>query len=282
MTILVFGATGQVGRVLAQQPGVHALDRGQADLTEPAACAEAILAVRPGMVINAAAYTRVDAAETEEAVAQLVNADAPGAMAQACARMAVPFVHISTDYVFDGSGDEPWRPNAPTAPLNAYGRTKQAGEAAVLSAGGIAAILRTSWVFDLTGQNFVTTMLRLGAERDSVRVVADQVGGPTPAGALARACWRVGLHLQQTQGNGGCYHFSGTPDTSWAGFARAILDSAGLTCAIEDILTAEFPTPAMRPRNSRLDCNDTEAVFGLQRPDWRAALTHGLTRRKEP
>jgi len=176
--ILVFGRTGQVAQELQRQVPVTALGRDRADLTDPAACAAAIHAHAPAMVINAAAYTAVDRAETEEAQAEVVNATAPGAMARACADLGIPFVHISTDYVFDGSGTAPWAPDAPTGPLGAYGRTKLAGEEAVRAAGGPHVILRTSWVFSAHGANFVKTMLRLGAERPVLRVVADQVGAP--------------------------------------------------------------------------------------------------------
>ena len=189
MKLLVFGQTGQVARELARAaPEALFLGRDQADLSDPAACAAAIRAHRPDAVINAAAWTAVDRAETEEAAATVVNGHAPGAMAQACADLGAPLVHISTDYVFDGAGSLPFRPGDPTAPLGAYGRSKLAGEAAVRAAGGAHVILRTSWVFSAHGANFVKTMLRLGADRPALRVVADQIGGPTPADAIAAAC----------------------------------------------------------------------------------------------
>ena len=272
--LLVFGRTGQVARELARlAPEATFLGRDEADLADPAACARAIVGRRPEAVVNAAAWTAVDAAEAEEEAALQVNADAPGAMAQACAAAAIPFVQISTDYVFDGSGDRPWRPEDATAPLGAYGRTKLAGEAAVRAAGGPHAVLRTSWVFSAHGSNFVRTMLRLGAERDALRIVADQVGGPTPAAAIAAACLRIAERLRDNPGLSGTYHFSGTPDVSWADFARAIFAAARLEVAVEDIPTRDYPTPAPRPLNSRLDCSAAETAFGLARPDWRAALS---------
>lgn len=274
--ILAFGRTGQVGGYLAAMPGVVALGRDAADLSDPDACAAAIRAHAPAAVINAAAWTAVDAAEGDARGAHLANAAAPGAMAQAAARLGVPFVHISTDYVFDGSGDRPWRPDDTPAPRNVYGASKLAGERAVAAAGGVHAILRTSWVVAPRGRNFLTTMLRLGAERDRLTVVADQIGAPTPAGDLAAACVHVARALIDRPDLSGIYHYAGTPDTSWAGFARAIMQAAGLACEVADIATADWSTPAARPLNSRLDCSGFTAAFGVARPDWHALL-HDLT-----
>ncbi|MHA7886122.1 dTDP-4-dehydrorhamnose reductase [Roseicyclus sp.] len=272
MGVLVFGRSGQVATELRAQAPVTALGRDAADLTDPDACAAAIRAHGPRAVINAAAYTAVDRAETEEDLATTINAHAPGAMARACADLGIPFVHISTDYVFAGTGDAPWRPNDPTAPLGAYGRSKLAGEDAVRAAGGPHAILRTSWVVSAHGQNFVKTMLRLGAERERLTIVADQVGAPTPARAIAAACLSIADQLTADPAKSGTYHFAGTPDTSWAGFAREIFAQAGLSCDVIDIPTSDYPTPARRPLNSRLDCSATTAAFGIERPDWRAGL----------
>jgi dTDP-4-dehydrorhamnose reductase len=277
MRILVFGTTGQVATELARRAPVTALGRAEADLADPDACAEAIRAHAPEAVINAAAWTAVDRAEEEEAQATTINGAAPAAMARACAELRIPFVQISTDYVFDGSGSAPWAPGAPTAPLGAYGRSKLAGEEGVRAAGGVHAILRTSWVVSAHGSNFVKTMLRVGPERGRLRVVYDQVGGPTPAGDIAAACLTIAERLARDPGASGTYHFSGAPDTSWAGFARVIFDTAGLDVAVEDIPSAEYPTPARRPLNSRLDCSATEAVFGIPRPDWRAGLAQILS-----
>lgn len=281
MTMLVFGATGQVARELARQDGVICLDRAAADLTDPAACAAAIRAHAPLAVINAAAYTAVDAAEQDEALATVINADAPGAMAAECAALGLPFVTISTDYVFDGNGTTPWKPDDPTGPLGAYGRSKRAGERAVAAAGGAYAILRTSWVVSAHGANFVRTMLRLGAARESLRVVADQVGGPTPAGDIAAACVKMARTLVAEPDKRGIYHFAGSPDVSWADFARAIMEKAGLACEIVDIPSRDYPTPAARPANSRLDCSSLKAAFGIDRPGWRAGLTRILQELKE-
>jgi dTDP-4-dehydrorhamnose reductase len=236
---------------------------------DPAACAAAIADC--DVVINAAAWTAVDKAEAEETAATVVNGAAPTAMAERCAALGLPFLHISTDYVFDGTGEAPFRPDHLTAPLGAYGRSKLAGEQGVLAAGGRSLILRTSWVVSAHGANFVKTMLRLGRERDSLNVVADQIGGPTPAAAIADALYTAATAM--TQGApGGVHHFAGAPDTSWAGFARLIMTRAGLACEIHDIPSSAYPTPAKRPLNSRLDCTSFTAAFGIPRPDWRAGL----------
>lgn len=278
--ILVFGRTGQVARELARLvPDAVYLGRDQADLSDPEACAAAIRAHNPRAVINAAAYTAVDRAEDQEALAAYINGAAPAAMARECAALSVPFVHISTDYVFDGAGTAPFAPDHPTAPLGAYGRTKLMGEQGVQAAGGTHAVLRTSWVFSCHGSNFVRTMLRLGAERDVLRVVADQIGGPTPARAIAHACISIATQLRDAPEKSGIYHFSGAPDTSWAGFAREIMERAGLDCRIEDIATSDYPTPAKRPLNSRLECSSL-SMFGLERPDWRQGLADVLTELK--
>lgn len=274
--ILVFGRTGQVASELQRLADVTALGRDQADLADPTACAAAIRALRPEAVINAAAWTAVDKAEAEEAAATVINADAPGAMARECAALSIPFVHLSTDYVFDGSGTNPWKPDDPTGPLGAYGRSKLKGEEAVRAAGGTHVILRTSWVFSAHGANFVKTMLRLGAERPSLRVVADQVGRPTPATDIAAACLTIAARLQDDPALSGTHHFSGAPDVSWADFARAIIAGAGLAAEVEDITTTDYPTPARRPGNSRLDCTALERDFGITRPDWRKGLAEVL------
>lgn len=278
MSLLVFGATGQVAREIARRaPHAHMLSRAEADLSDPQACANVITNLKPSAVINAAAWTAVDRAEDEEPAAQVINADAPAAMARAAADLGVPFVHISTDYVFDGAGTAPRTPEDPTAPANAYGRTKLAGEEAVRAAGGPHAILRTSWVFSAHGANFLKTMLRLSETRDALSVVDDQIGGPTPAGAIADACLRIADHLATDPSLSGTYHFSGAPDVSWKDFAEAIFAAAGRPVTVTGIPTADYPTPAQRPLNSRMDCTTTRTAFGIDRPDWRAALPEILT-----
>lgn len=276
MRLLVFGRSGQVATELARRlpPGVTArfLSRAEADLADPAACAAAVEGAEADAVINAAAWTAVDRAESEEEAAMVVNAAAPAAMARAAAARGLPFLHISTDYVFDGSGVRPWREDDPVGPLSAYGRTKLAGEEGVRAAGGLHAILRTSWVFSARGANFVRTILRLSETRDRLEIVADQQGGPTPAAAIADALVVLAARLAAGRGPGGTFHFAGAPDTTWAGFAREILARAGRPVTVEDIPSAAWPAPARRPANSRLDCAAIAAAHGIARPDWRAGL----------
>lgn len=282
MSVLVFGRTGQVATELARRaPDAVILGRDAADLTDPAACADAIHAHAPRAVINAAAYTAVDKAEEDQATAMRVNAEAPGAMARACASLGIPLVHISTDYVFDGSGAKPQQPSDPVAPVNTYGQSKLAGEDAIVQAGGTYAILRTSWVVSAHGANFVRTMLRLSETRDALNIVDDQIGGPTCAADIAAACLAIVDQLLADPVKSGVYHFSGAPDVSWKNFAEAIFAAAGRTVAVTSIPTSDYPTPAQRPLNSRLDCSATEATFGISRPDWRAGLHDILTELKE-
>lgn len=272
MKVLIFGRAGQVATELQEQARVIVVDRRQADLSDPAACAAAIEAHAPDGVINAAAYTNVDKAEEDEARARQVNGEAPGAMARMAASLDIPFIQISTDYVFSGEGHRPWKPTDTPAPQNAYGRTKLLGEEAVRAAGGRYAILRTSWVFSAYGNNFLKTMLRLGVERDSLTVVGDQIGGPTPAAAIAAACLSMAQQLANDQSKSGTYHLSGREDTSWADFARQIMVQAGFACHITDIPTTAYPTLAKRPLNSRMDCHTTETVFGIFRPNWKSEI----------
>lgn len=272
MSILVFGQTGQVATELQKQTDVLALSRAQADLADPAACADAITRLRPSAVINAAAYTAVDKAEEQEDLALIINADAPAAMAGAAAELGIPFLHISTDYVFDGTGKKPWMPGDLTNPSGAYGRTKLAGENRITDVGGGAVILRTSWVFSAHGNNFVKTMLKLAKDRDDLNVVSDQIGGPTPAAAIAAALLRITQAMINDSAGGGIYHFAGAPDVSWADFAREIFLASAKNVKVHDIATSEFPTLAKRPANSRMDCASLLTDFGIERPDWRSGV----------
>lgn len=269
MNVLVFGKTGQVAsELLLLHPEFTYLSREEVDLSNPDTCAETILKAKPSAVINAAAYTAVDRAEEEEALAHKINAEAPAAMAQACATLGIPLIHISTDYVFDGSGENARTPDATTNPINAYGRTKLAGEEAIRASGALHAILRTSWIFSSHGNNFVKTMLRLSESRDALSVVADQIGGPTPASAIASACAIISQNIVSS----GTYHFSGAPEASWASFAREIFAQAGRSVTVTNILTQDYPTPAKRPLNSRLDCASLLSDFGVKQPQWKDAL----------
>jgi dTDP-4-dehydrorhamnose reductase len=266
-----------VARELAAlAPDTRFLGRAEADLSDPSACAAQITALRPAVVINAAAYTAVDKAEEEEELATVVNGEAPGAMARACTDLGIPFLHISTDYVFDGQGDQPRRVDDPVAPLNAYGRSKRAGEVAVAESGARFAVLRTAWVFSANGNNFVKTMLRLSDTRDQLMVVGDQIGGPTPARAIAAALLSMAEQMQAGRRSRGIYHFAGQPATSWAAFAREIFEQAGRATEVSEIPTSDYPTPAARPLNSRLDCADIETDFGIKAPDWTQGLAEVL------
>ncbi len=273
--ILVFGKSGQVAQELRRQGDVMALGRDDVDLMEPGAAEAAIQAHAPSVVINAAAYTAVDKAEENEPAALQLNANAPGEMAQVCADLGIPFLHISTDYVFEGSGQKAWCETDPVAPLGAYGRTKLAGEEAVRAAGGNHAILRTSWVFSAHGANFVKTMLRLSETRDALSVVGDQIGGPTPAADITATLLNMAQQMQAGK-PGGTYHYGGQPAVSWADFARAIFDQAkdlsGRNVTVTDIPSSDYPTPAKRPLNSRLDCAKLTADFGIKPPEWQAGL----------
>ena len=279
MRIVVLGQNGQVATELQRLAGavgasLVVMGREAADLSRPEAAAQTLsgLARSADAVINAAAYTAVDKAESEPDLAHAVNAQAPGMLAGIAADAGIPFLHISTDYVFDGTGDAPRKPDEPTGPLGVYGATKLAGEEAVRAAGGDHAILRTSWVHSAHGNNFVRTMLRLGAERDALTIVGDQIGGPTSARSIAAALYGMAGAMIAGQGATGTYHYAGAPDVSWADFAREIFAQAGQKVAVTDITTADYPTPAARPANSRLDCSSLEQVFGIGRPDWQADL----------
>lgn len=281
MKLLVFGRTGQLASALRRLSGprvsITSLGRAQADLTDPARCAEVIHAASVDAVVNAAAFTDVDRAETQTTTAMTVNAQTPGAMAKACAIRNLPFIHISTDYVFDGTGSRVWMPTDRPVPINSYGQSKLVGEHLVRAAGGPHVILRTSWVFAPRGRNFVNTMLRLSMTQDRLNVVADQIGGPTPADAIARAVLRIAVCIRAAPQLSGIYHISGAPHVSWAAFAREIFARAGRSCQVTEIATDDYPTPARRPLNARLDCASLTNAFGIHPPDWRKGLAAMLT-----
>ncbi|WP_457648037.1 dTDP-4-dehydrorhamnose reductase [Profundibacter sp.] len=276
MRILVFGKTGQVATELARQAGVVNLGRDQADLSDPEACAAIVRETNADAVINAAAYTNVDRAEGEEELATLINGTAPAAMAKAAAKRGLPFLHISSDYVFDGQGAQSWQPDDPPSPLGAYGRSKQAGEDGVRAAGGAYAILRTSWVFSAHGANFVKTMLRLGKGHDTLDIVSDQIGGPTPAAGIAATLAVMAKAFHNGAGRTGIYHYSGTPAVSWADFARQIFARSDMQVTVRDIPTSAYPTPARRPLNSRLNASPLAADYGIGPPDWKTGLNDVL------
>ena len=280
MKIAVFGKSGQVATELQRRApdgtSLTVIGRDVADFANPDQVADVARGLKVDAVINAVAYTAVDKAEEATELAILVNGQSVAALANACAVTATPLVHISTDYVFEGGGETPWKPSDPTGPKGAYGQSKLIGEDAIRAQPDLAhVILRTSWVFSAHGNNFVKTMLKFGVERPELKVVADQIGGPTPAAAIADACLSVARQLANGKA-GGTYHFSGAPDVSWAEFASEIMAQASISAKITPIPTTEWPTPAERPLNSRMDCETLHSDFGIARPDWRLGLSDVL------
>lgn len=283
MRIVVTGRDGQVARSLAERGsgGPHELvflARPELDLGDPEGAARAVIEAQPDLVVSAAAYTAVDRAESEPERAMTINGVAPGTIARAAAEAGAPVIHLSTDYVFDGRLDRPYRPDDAVGPVGRYGRSKLAGEEAVRSAGAPYLILRTAWVYSPFGTNFVRTMLRLAGERDEIGVVADQVGCPTSALDIADAVlaladrWAAG----DRSGWNGTYHLVGGGETSWAGFAERIFAASaaagGPSARVRPIATADYPTPARRPANSRLDTATLAKTFDLRLPAWETSL----------
>jgi dTDP-4-dehydrorhamnose reductase len=289
--ILLFGCDGQVGwqlqRSLSPLGTVTAVDRAQCDLANPDAIRSVIQGVKPRIIVNAAAYTAVDRAEGEAELARAINATAPGVMAEAAKSTDTLLVHYSTDYVFDGTKQTPYVESDITGPLSVYGLTKRQGEEAVAAAGCRSLLFRTSWVFGARGNNFVKTVLRLASEGRALRIVDDQIGAPTPAALISDvtgqvlAASRRGSQIDDNR----LYHLAAADPVSWCGFAREILRLAGGTPGFEGlplpesvtgIGTVDYPTPARRPANSRLDCGKLERDFDLELPDWRPFLSRML------
>jgi len=279
--LLILGAGGQVGRALVERAGAQGLgrDRAACDITDPAAVARSLSMPALSVVVNCAAYTAVDRAETDAAAAYAVNAEGAKIVARASAARGLPIIHLSTDYVYAGTCCGPHREDEAVAPVNVYGASKAAGDAAVAAENLAHLLLRVSWVFGVYGANFVKTMLRLGRERDELRVVADQQGGPTEARDIADAIMTIAMACRRPGfSRWGTYHFSGTPPTSWYGFAEMIFERAsGRLARLRPIATRDYPTPARRPLISTLDCSLIHRVFGLEQPDWRASLSRVLT-----
>ena len=291
MKLLLLGPTGQVGwelqRALAPLGEVVACGSKsggalRADFTDPEAVAQLVRRERPDAIVNAAAHTAVDRAESEPEVARQVNATTPGVLAREAAACGAWLVHYGTDYVFDGSGAGPRDEDAATGPLNVYGRTKLEGEDLIRASGCRHLILRTSWVHAARGGNFARTMLRLASEREALNVIDDQIGAPTGADLLADVTAHALRTLQHDGSLGGTYHCTAGGETSWHGYARFVIDWARdhgqpvkvASEALRPIASADYPTPARRPLNSRLDCRRLQAAFGLQLPPWQ----HGVTR----
>ncbi len=294
MKILLLGKNGQVGwelqRSLAPLGEVIALDfdsRGplQADFTRTETLAATVRAVAPQFIVNAAAHTAVDKAESEPDLARTINAEAPGVIAREAATLGAWLVHYSTDYVFDGSGNTPWKEDSPTGPLNVYGQTKLEGEQAIRESGCRHLILRTSWVYAARGGNFARTMLRLAAERGALDVIDDQVGAPTGADLLADITSHAVRAVQTRPGLGGTYHAVAAGETSWCGYARHVIDFArdagqqlkSTPESVRPVPTSAFPTPAKRPCNSRMETSKLRAAFGLTLPSWQSGVDRMLT-----
>ena len=285
MKILVTGANGQIGHCLQQQLGqknwaFSAFTRAELDITDPQAVNQIVQRLRPDIIINAAAYTAVDKAEQEQALAYAVNRDGPANLARAANDVNAAIFHISTDYVFSGDATGAYTEDAPTNPQGVYGQSKLAGELAVAAANDKHIILRTAWVFGEHGNNFVKTMVRLGKIKEVLNIVADQEGSPTYADDIAKVLLAVAQHYSEGKPTPwGTYHYSGQPYVSWYGFAREVfteVEQAGLYVKpvpqLNAITTAEYPTPAKRPANSKLDCKKIEQAFGVAPSDWRSAL----------
>ena len=280
--IAVTGSKGQVATALAERAGsgveILALARPTFSLEDRASVLAGIEAAKPDVIINAAAYTAVDKAESEENLALRVNGEGAGHVAEAAARIGAPLLHLSTDYVFDGALDRPYREDDPTGPTGAYGRTKFIGEQRVADRQPNSAILRTAWVYSPFGANFVRTMLRLNESREEVGVVSDQRGNPTSALDIADTLLAIAarMHEDASASLRGIFHMTGSGEASWAQFAEAVFDDAHkrgrkLT-RVKPITTADYPTPARRPANSRLDNGKLRAVYGLALPEWRVSL----------
>jgi dTDP-4-dehydrorhamnose reductase len=291
MRLLIAGWQGQLARALAEEAPrraevrAFAIGRPALDICELPTIERALNDHSPDVVVNSAAYTAVDQAESDEAAAFALNATGPGLLAAAAARRGVAVIHVSTDYVFDGSKSAPYVETDATAPLNVYGRSKLAGETAVAAANPRHVILRTAWVHSPWGKNFVKTMLRLGAERDIVRVVDDQVGSPTYAPHLASAILEIAARIGRggmSQADWGLYHAAGSGETSWCGLAREVFAQSSArgmkTPHVEAISAAQYPTPARRPANSRLDCGKLERRLGISLPHWRDGVNDCLNR----
>ena len=285
MRLLITGVDGQVARALRLAPRADDVElvfvgRPHLDLDRPETVAPAVADVAPDVVLSVAAYTAVDAAESDRDGAFRANAQAPGELAAAARRVGAPILHLSTDYVFDGTKPGPYVETDPTGPATVYGASKLAGEAAVLDAQPDSLVLRTAWVHAPWGSNFVRTMLRLAQTRDEVSVVADQYGAPTYAPDIAAALLTLAAAAAQREGPFGTFHMSGTGETTWAGFAQAVFAGSaargGPTAQVRPIPTLGYPTPAPRPLNSRLDCAALARDWSVRLPDWRDGLARGL------
>ncbi len=281
MRILITGAAGQVGTELRlsgpdKAHEILSFNKTDFDITDKNSVLTLVENLKPEIIINPAAYTAVDKAETEKEQAYQVNRDGPENLAIACAENKIPLIHISTDYVFDGSKSGPYLESDPVQPVNAYGASKEAGETAVRKVLEQHIILRTSWVFSSHGGNFVKSMLKFGNERDELSIVSDQTGGPTSAADIAKATINIAKQLHSGNATWGTYHFAGGPVTNWYEFASEIFNQAGELVenspTVKPITTNDYPTPARRPANSVMNCEKILSAFGIKQPSWKDSL----------
>ncbi|NTA51294.1 MULTISPECIES: dTDP-4-dehydrorhamnose reductase [Agrobacterium tumefaciens complex] len=287
MRLAVTGKNGQVVSALqalaSDELEIVALGRPELDLAQPETVLKALREVRPDVVVSAAAYTAVDKAESEQDIAFAVNRDGARAVAQAASDIGIPVIHLSTDYVFDGTKHTAYVESDPTGPTSVYGRSKLEGERAVSEATDNYVVLRTAWVYSEYGNNFVKTMLRLSENRDEINVVADQFGCPTSANDIAAAVITIARKVVEDSSAPlrGVFHLSGTGETNWANFAKQIFalsaENGGKSIVVNDITTAQYPTPARRPANSRLDCSKLEEVYGIKLPSWQTSTRAVVT-----
>ena len=285
MRLVLIGKKGQVAReiqnLVSDSISLITLSRKELDLLDPDACVKYISKLEADVIINAAAYTNVDQAEREVDKANTINALSPSAIANYSASKEIPLIHLSTDYVFEGTGINSWKPEDPPNPISVYGRSKMKGERGVLASKGNHVILRTSWIFSSFGTNFLKKIVELSKSKREINVISDQIGGPTPACELAKACLDISQKIKLDPHKKGIYHFSGKPNISWAGFAKEIINQLGAEVIINDVSTNDFKNVARRPYNSRLDCSSLKKEFNIEQPKWKGSLSSALKQLKE-
>ena len=280
MNILVFGKTGQIAMELGELVQANFLSRLDCDLSNPKNCFTTIMNSNADIVINLAAYTNVDGAETNEELAMIVNGEAPTIMAQACFKKGIPLIHLSSDYVYGDNGVKEILPSLSPSPLNVYGKSKLIGDTGIINSGATYVILRTSWVFSKYGSNFVKTIIKLSKSNKSLNVINDQIGGPTPAKDIAHSCLVISKKLLLNNNLSGTYHFSGKPNISWAKFAEKIVTAIESQTQINYIKSSEFGSKALRQKNSRLNCKSIAKNFNIKCPQWETNLDNLIKEEK--
>ena len=280
MKVLLFGSTGQVGQafcsICPDWIDLVSLMRESVNLNLQNNISESIQSIQPDLILNAAAFTNVDLAETEREEAFAINQYAPKQIAHDAKKLGVPLIHISTDFVFDGSGTRPWEASDTPKPTNIYGKSKWAGEQEIIEAGCLFCILRTSWVFSENRNNFVKSIFKFAKSKESIDVVFDQYGGPTPALAIAKACLEIISHYKRNKFQGGIFHYSGSPNTNWASFAEHIIKCMNSNTKINKIPAKEYDSASTRPENSRLNCDSLFSTYNIERPEWRNSVAEAI------